>query len=60
MTRFERIAKLKEALSHRVLVLDGAMGTAIQDRNLNAQDFGGDALEGCNEVGASGDGGPAK
>ncbi|MCB1215734.1 MAG: homocysteine S-methyltransferase family protein, partial [Deltaproteobacteria bacterium] len=31
------------------LVLDGAMGTAIQAKNLSAQHFGGPELEGCNE-----------
>jgi 5-methyltetrahydrofolate--homocysteine methyltransferase len=40
---------LKELLRERILVLDGAMGVAIQDRNLSAADFGGPALEGCNE-----------
>jgi len=40
---------LKNLLASRVLVLDGAMGTAIQNRNLSAQDFGGDSFEGCNE-----------
>jgi 5-methyltetrahydrofolate--homocysteine methyltransferase len=30
-------------------VLDGAMGTIIQQRNLTATDFGGPLLEGCNE-----------
>jgi 5-methyltetrahydrofolate--homocysteine methyltransferase len=30
-------------------VLDGAMGTMLQQRNLSAADFGGPALEGCNE-----------
>ena len=30
-------------------MLDGAMGTMLQQRNLNAADFGGAALEGCNE-----------
>ncbi len=33
----------------RVLVLDGAMGTMIQNCNLRAEDFGGDSYEGCNE-----------
>jgi 5-methyltetrahydrofolate--homocysteine methyltransferase len=37
------------ALEQRILVLDGAMGTMIQDRHLTAADFGGPALEGCNE-----------
>ena len=30
-------------------MLDGAVGTMLQQRNLTAQDFGGAALEGCNE-----------
>ncbi|MDX1999707.1 MAG: methionine synthase [Thermoanaerobaculia bacterium] len=37
------------ALDERVLVLDGATGTALQGRNLTAEDFGGPELEGCNE-----------
>jgi 5-methyltetrahydrofolate--homocysteine methyltransferase len=41
---------LRELMGQRVLVLDGAMGTMLQQRNLHAQDFGGTALEGCNEV----------
>ncbi len=45
----ERVADLLEVLERRVLVLDGAMGTLLQDRNLRAQDFGGAELEGCNE-----------
>ena len=40
---------LQEILAERVLVLDGAMGTMLQQRNLTAQDFGGPAFEGCNE-----------
>src|ERR1700719_1226025 len=40
---------LRELLSQRILVLDGAMGTMLQQRNLTAEDFGGPALEGCNE-----------
>jgi 5-methyltetrahydrofolate--homocysteine methyltransferase len=40
---------LEDLLSQRILVLDGAMGTAIQARHLTAQDFGGAQLEGCNE-----------
>jgi 5-methyltetrahydrofolate--homocysteine methyltransferase len=38
-----------ELLRERILVLDGAMGTMIQARNLSAADFGGPDLEGCNE-----------
>jgi 5-methyltetrahydrofolate--homocysteine methyltransferase len=40
---------LLDALDSRVLVLDGAMGTMLQQRHLTADDFGGPALEGCNE-----------
>jgi 5-methyltetrahydrofolate--homocysteine methyltransferase len=47
--RRERVARLIDALSRRVLVLDGAMGTAIQGKHLTAADFGGPELEGCNE-----------
>jgi 5-methyltetrahydrofolate--homocysteine methyltransferase len=32
-----------------VLVFDGATGTSLQQMNLTADDFGGPALEGCNE-----------
>ncbi len=49
MTRLERIGALRRALAERVLVLDGAMGTAIQAHNLSAADFGGAEYEGCNE-----------
>jgi len=44
-----RLHALEDALATRVLVLDGAMGTMLQDRHLTAADFGGPALEGCNE-----------
>jgi 5-methyltetrahydrofolate--homocysteine methyltransferase len=37
------------ALRERVLVFDGAFGTWVQARDLTADDFGGAALEGCNE-----------
>src|SRR5262249_12199469 len=40
---------LKELLRQRILVLDGAMGTMLQQKNLSAEDFGGPSLEGCNE-----------
>jgi 5-methyltetrahydrofolate--homocysteine methyltransferase len=40
---------LRELLAQRILVLDGAMGTMLQQRNLSAMDFGGPTLEGCNE-----------
>ena len=37
------------ALQDRVLVYDGAMGTNIQRHNPTAADYGGAALEGCND-----------
>jgi 5-methyltetrahydrofolate--homocysteine methyltransferase len=46
--QFRRQA-LEDALASRILVLDGAMGTMLQQRHLTAADFGGAALEGCNE-----------
>lgn len=38
-----------EAIKNRVLIFDGAMGTSIQRFNLTAEDFGGEALNGCND-----------
>jgi 5-methyltetrahydrofolate--homocysteine methyltransferase len=49
VNRIERLALLREILARRVMVMDGAMGTSIQDMHLNAEDFGGPQLEGCNE-----------
>src|SRR5712691_5876547 len=46
----ERQQALEQIVAERVLVLDGAMGTMLQQRHLTAEDFGGAALEGCNEV----------
>jgi 5-methyltetrahydrofolate--homocysteine methyltransferase len=46
MGNSQNIASL---LNERILVLDGAMGTMIQQRNLTAADFGGPQFEGCNE-----------
>jgi 5-methyltetrahydrofolate--homocysteine methyltransferase len=37
-----------DQLARGVLVFDGAMGTSIQERDLQPEDFGG--LDGCNEV----------
>lgn len=41
---------LLQALSQRILILDGAMGTQLQARDLTAADFGGEEYEGCNEM----------
>jgi len=38
------------AARERVVIYDGAMGTGIQAAGLNADDFGGPELEGCNEL----------
>ena len=45
----ERIEALKAAFGERILVMDGAMGTAIQSFDLGPGDFGGAEYEGCNE-----------
>jgi len=39
-----------EALNQRVIVYDGATGTALQRANLTEDDFGGPDLAGCNEI----------
>ena len=44
-----RVEALRAAMRERVLVLDGAMGTQLQNQNLKAADFGGAEYEGCNE-----------
>lgn len=48
---------ITEALAHRILILDGAMGTMIQTYDLEEKDFRGtdyanhpDALKGCNDL----------
>lgn len=40
---------IEEQLQKRILIIDGAMGTMLQQENLTAEDFGGEDLEGCNE-----------
>ena len=45
----QRTDALKALLEERVVVLDGAMGTALQALDLTAEDFGGPDYEGCNE-----------
>ena len=49
MSQNNRTETLAKAIAERVLVLDGAMGTNIQDLSLSPQDFGGIDYEGCNE-----------
>ena len=43
------MADFLESLAERVLIFDGAFGTWVQGRDLGPDDFGGPALEGCNE-----------
>src|SRR4051794_29913412 len=49
MTEKKIQSRYLDELNRRVLVYDGAMGTNIQRHNLSADDFGGKALEGCND-----------
>ena len=48
--RAARERALLTALERRILVLDGATGTALQAADLGPEDFGGAELEGCNEI----------
>jgi len=43
------MSRFLDALAHRVLIYDGAMGTNIQRYQPSAEDYGGQATEGCNE-----------
>ena len=45
----ERREALQEALQNRILILDGAMGTMLQERNPTIEDWGGNAFENCPE-----------
>src|SRR5215470_15492994 len=40
---------IHDLLRERILVLDGAMGTVLQSKELTADDFGDPLYEGCNE-----------
>jgi 5-methyltetrahydrofolate--homocysteine methyltransferase len=42
--------RLEEDIKRRILVIDGAMGTMLQQANLSAADFGDESYEGCNEI----------
>lgn len=41
---------LQSRLKEKILILDGAMGTMIQQEELKPEDFGGEELDGCNEM----------
>lgn len=49
LTNTEIRQRFIEDISTRILILDGAMGTAIQELDLSADDFGGEEYYGCNE-----------
>ena len=44
-----QIPPFTDQLKKRILIMDGAMGTMLQQANLSAADFGGEELDGCNE-----------
>ena len=41
--------KYLEALQHKVIVFDGAMGTNLQTQDLTTEQFGGERTNGCND-----------
>ena len=43
------MSRFLDTLAHQVLIYDGAMGTNVQRYQLTAEDYGGQATEGCNE-----------
>lgn len=40
---------LEQQMKKKILIMDGAMGTMLQQANLTADDFGGEDYDGCNE-----------
>ncbi|MGD6834382.1 methionine synthase [Sutcliffiella halmapala] len=40
---------LEQQMKQKILIMDGAMGTMLQQASLTADDFGGEDYEGCNE-----------
>ncbi|MCH7567380.1 MAG: homocysteine S-methyltransferase family protein [Nitrospirae bacterium] len=48
--RADRTKLLHELLDERIVVMDGAMGTAIHQHDLPIDEFGGPAFENCSEV----------
>jgi len=49
LSREERRQALEDALQSRILIIDGAMGTMLQQRNPTIEDWGGPAFENCTE-----------
>ncbi len=50
MPQLEQKQNYLKALAKHVLIFDGAMGTSLQALHLTPQHFGGEALNGCNDV----------
>ncbi|WEK55819.1 MAG: methionine synthase [Candidatus Cohnella colombiensis] len=50
MTFSRNKPSLQAEIDKRILIMDGAMGTMIQQADLTADDFGSDDLDGCNEL----------
>ncbi len=46
----DRVRALREALGERILLLDGATGTALEAMGLGPEAYGGETLEGCHEA----------
>jgi len=46
----ETTGKLQALMRERILVLDGAMGTMLQNAGLRKEDFGNPLREGCHEI----------
>ncbi|MDJ0331853.1 methionine synthase [Planococcus sp. S3-L1] len=40
---------IEQQLKKRILIIDGAMGTMIQNADLSPEEFGGEEFDGCNE-----------
>ena len=40
---------IEQQLQKKILIMDGAMGTMLQNANLSPEDFGGEQYDGCNE-----------
>lgn len=49
-SQYNNNEKFRQQMKKKILILDGAMGTMIQNANLTAEDFGGLEYEGCNEL----------
>ncbi|MBT2661066.1 methionine synthase [Bacillus sp. ISL-45] len=41
---------LTEQMKNKILIMDGAMGTMLQQADLTPADFGGEEYDGCNEI----------